>query len=700
MAFKLADLFVAISANTDKFDQANAKARKTIQATGDAASRSASLDLPAPGSSGQDAGGAGSSAAAGVADLQASIIPLASKIQQSISAAMAPLSQFASRFSAQFEVVGGTILALSKRIDDHLRFPAAAKSVEFLRKLMREKFADMEGYPRKFADSADKALSLYQTANKVRKFFSEIGDTANKSIAKLSKIKGGNISFDNSTRSIINMKGATEAASSSFRRMGAEVAVALGLFGLVFKAVQFLKEGISSASSLGETMSKVGEVFGSETEKIKKQADEMAAKYGLVKGPILDAAASFGLLGKASGQNSVQAAKLASTMTSLAADASSFYNIPMDQALEKIRSGLVGETEPMRSLGVLLSEAAVEQEAFRLGLARSSAQLTDQVKVQARASLITKGLATATGDLDRTQGSAANQFRKFTGNLQNAATSIGEALLPAVTKGINLLNEFAGWVGSAFANSKGSIEAFGQGVGQVFEIFGAVFRNWRASFEVARLSIVQGLANLGAQFEVLGPNIVKMAQWWVKNYVRLNIDAFNAIYYGLLNLGKNFYAFADAVARYIADPMQGFKPNWTPLLEGFEATVDKFPDLLKAQVVDMSAEIAAAGQPIWDDVQARADKAKAAADMAASAKKGNVDGSAQTQTDKKKGSTTDIASFAHSLQEAASGKGKAVEQTARNTQQAVEQLKKLNNAANKPNPTAVAGAGWQAVGLA
>jgi hypothetical protein len=229
---------------------------------------------------------------------------------------------------------------------------------------------------------------------------------------------------------------------------------------------------------------------------------------------------------------------------------------------------------------------------------------------------------------------------------------------------------------------------------------GAVFRNWRASFEVARLSIVQGLANLGAQFEVLGPNIVKMAQWWVKNYVRLNIDAFNAIYYGLLNLGKNFYAFADAVARYIADPMQGFKPNWTPLLEGFEATVDKFPDLLKAQVVDMSAEIAAAGQPIWDDVQARADKAKAAADMAASAKKGNVDGSAQTQTDKKKGSISDLAGFAHSLQEAVGGKGKAADLTARNTQQAVEQLKKLNNAANKPNPTAVAGAGWQAVGLA
>ncbi|MCV6900945.1 hypothetical protein OE165_28330, partial [Escherichia coli] len=78
-------------------------------------------------------------------------------------------------------------------------------------------------------------------------------------------------------------------------------------------------------------------------------------------------------------------------------DASSFYNVPLESALEKIRSGLVGEAEPLRAFGVLLSEAAVKQQALAMGVRPVNGELSEQEKVMARVELITKGLNKAQG---------------------------------------------------------------------------------------------------------------------------------------------------------------------------------------------------------------------------------------------------------------------------------------------------------------
>lgn len=219
--------------------------------------------------------------------------------------------------------------------------------------------------------------------------------------------------------------GAMAGVAGTLGRVGAAATVAGGAI-----AVKFGFDAVQAASNLNETLSKTEQVFGTATGQVTGFADRMAEAFGLPKQQILDAASNIGLVAKASGLSEDAAAGMSTEMAQLAADAASFFNVPLDEALEKIRSGLVGEAEPLRSFGVLLSEAAVKEEALALGIATAGEELSEQQKVQARASLIQKGMADASGDLERTQGSLANQTRKLQGKFANFSAEIGQRLLP------------------------------------------------------------------------------------------------------------------------------------------------------------------------------------------------------------------------------------------------------------------------------
>ncbi len=226
---------------------------------------------------------------------------------------------------------------------------------------------------------------------------------------------------------------AASAASAAYIVAGAALgAVAVGA-----------KSAIMGAAGLNETMSKVDVVFGDSAAKVKGFAESMSAAFGTSRQEVLDSAAGFGLIAKAAGQTQEQAAGLAVSFARLADDASSFYNVPLDDALMTIKSALVGESEPIRRFGVLLNETAVKSEAVRLGLAGVGKELTESQKVMARASLIQKGMADAQGDHARTADSFANQWREFTGRVYEFAVAIGQIALPVLNAFLRVLNPIA-----------------------------------------------------------------------------------------------------------------------------------------------------------------------------------------------------------------------------------------------------------------
>jgi hypothetical protein len=218
-----------------------------------------------------------------------------------------------------------------------------------------------------------------------------------------------------------------EGIGSSMMNIGAKMTAGitlplLAMGGLATKA----------ASDLSESMNKVDVVFGDSAEAIQEWAEGAADAFGQSNQQALEAAGTFGNLFTSMGFSTGAAAEMSMKLVELAGDLASFNNIDPTLALEKLRSGLVGEVEPLRTLGVNINAAAVQAEALKLGLIGAGDEMTAQVAVQARFSLIMQQTANAQGDFARTSDGVANSSRILKAELADAAAKIGTLLLPVM----------------------------------------------------------------------------------------------------------------------------------------------------------------------------------------------------------------------------------------------------------------------------
>lgn len=238
-------------------------------------------------------------------------------------------------------------------------------------------------------------------------------------------------------------------------------AMAANPIGAIVMAVVALTVGLTktvrAASDLNETVQKTEQVFGSATSTVVKGADEMAKKYGVVKREFLDAASMFGGALQGAGMEQAKAAELAVTLTKRAADVASQYNMDNQVAMERMMAALRGEYDPAEHLGVFMNEAAVKAKAYAMGLAKAGQELTLQAKMMARVQLLMEQTKRAEGDLERTGGGFANQWRKFAGNLENIAVKIGDEVMPAFTTFLVRLNQGLEWAIEHFKQLKDAI---------------------------------------------------------------------------------------------------------------------------------------------------------------------------------------------------------------------------------------------------
>ncbi len=192
----------------------------------------------------------------------------------------------------------------------------------------------------------------------------------------------------------------------------------------------FMAHSVQAASDLNETLSKSKVVFGSAAAGVEAFGESAATSLGLSKQAAIEAAASFGNVFKGLGFAADQSAKMSENLVKLAGDLASFNNIDPTEALEKLRSGLAGEAEPLRSVGVFLTEAQVKAKAMQLGLADAHGELSEGAKILARYHLILDQTGTAQGDFARTSDGLANSQRIANAEYENAQAILGQKLLP------------------------------------------------------------------------------------------------------------------------------------------------------------------------------------------------------------------------------------------------------------------------------
>lgn len=227
---------------------------------------------------------------------------------------------------------------------------------------------------------------------------------------------------------------------------GAGIGAGISLYGALGRAIggatDFVVDSIAAASDLNETMSKSSVVFGNAAGDIDKWGDTTAKSLGLSKQAATEAAATFGNLFIGLNLGQEKAADMSKALVNLAGDLASFNNIDPEEALQRLRSGLAGEAEPLRRVGVFLSEARVKAKAAALGFQAVHGEFTEGQKVIARYNLILDDTKTAQGDFARTSGGMANQQRILNAELENTSAEFGEKLIPVVIQSQHAFIDF------------------------------------------------------------------------------------------------------------------------------------------------------------------------------------------------------------------------------------------------------------------
>lgn len=248
--------------------------------------------------------------------------------------------------------------------------------------------------------------------------------------------------FRETTRQADRMGRGMLAGSGALRGLGRNLAFAsagfLGGTGLVYG----MRTAISAASNLEEQTNKTRVTFREAGDEVVAWSSTTATTLGIASDQALQYASTLGGILNVSGLARDESARLSRELVGLAADMASFNNVPIDDALTALRSGLVGESEPLRKLQVLLSETTVKQEAYRMGIAATGATLTEGQKVQARYSLIMKQTGDQQGDFARTQDGLANSQRTLSALWREAQIIVGTALVPSFKDAVGGLREW------------------------------------------------------------------------------------------------------------------------------------------------------------------------------------------------------------------------------------------------------------------
>jgi hypothetical protein len=527
----------------------------------------------------------------------------------SIVADFARGSEIIARTSLKaFAQVGGGILSLSQRM---MRFKWVWGSMsDVAGKTFRQLYESQSLFRRAIGGAIGVVGKLAHALIRVG------------SLGTIGKARSQVEAFSTSTRAA---RGAVNGLSNSVMGFGRQLIVALGFFGLAFKVVEFFKTGIKGAIDLGETVNATKVIFGKFSVLVTQKADELANRFGLVKDETLKVANGFGEFGVAAGLSGGAATLFSLKMTKLAADLSNFKRMKLEDAAQSIRGALGGSAKALRDQAVLMSEGSVKTQALAMGLAsvggkakHMTVEVTDQAKILARAAVITEGLRLSTGSLARTQGDAASQFRKTGGGITNFGVSIGQVLLPAVKAGEQSFNELLATVVGVFEAAKPSLEAFVGKVVAVMDGVGAAIRNIDLVWKLAVISFRQGLLNIIAILATLPENLTIIGEFISKNWVGLICDAFNVVEVAANNMVTNFAGLGKAIFDWLSDPTKGFNFEWTPMLKGFNSTIDKFPSLVKPVFADLSKE-AAEVWDVWDKREADRKKAMGGENPAAAA---------------------------------------------------------------------------------
>ena len=221
--------------------------------------------------------------------------------------------------------------------------------------------------------------------------------------------------------------------------------VGVAFAGMAAGAVAFGVKSIDLASDLAEVQNVVDVTFGDGAEEINQWAESAGAAFGLSELSAKQYSSTIGAMLKSMGLSSEATQEMSLALTGLAGDMASFYNLDASDAFEKLRSGISGETEPLKQLGTNMSVANLEAFALSKGITTAYDSMSQAEQATLRYQYIMEATADAQGDFSRTSDSLANQQRILQMEVETLSADLGAALLPVALDVVGALRDLVQW---------------------------------------------------------------------------------------------------------------------------------------------------------------------------------------------------------------------------------------------------------------
>lgn len=255
---------------------------------------------------------------------------------------------------------------------------------------------------------------------------------------EMQKVSNGFSAFPSKIQKLITSTekynaSARKATSATGKFTSGLKALNVAAVAITFRKIgHFIAQAVTESNKYQEDLNLFTVALGQYAAEAQNYAEKVSDVMGIDPAQWLRNQGVFNTLLTGFGDTAERAQLMSQNLTQLGYDISSFFNISIEDAMQKLQSGISGELEPLRRLGYDLSQARLEQTALNLGIKESVANMTQAEKAELRYYAIMTQVTTAQGDMARTLEAPANQLRILQAQLTQAARAIGNIFIPAL----------------------------------------------------------------------------------------------------------------------------------------------------------------------------------------------------------------------------------------------------------------------------
>lgn len=255
---------------------------------------------------------------------------------------------------------------------------------------------------------------------------------------EMQKVSNGFSAFPSKIQKLITSTekynaSARKATSTTGQFTSGLKALNVAAVAITFRKIgHFIAQAVTESNKYQEDLNLFTVALGQYADEAKEYAEYVSDIMGIDPAQWLRNQGIFNTLLTGFGDTAERAQLMSQNLTQLGYDLSSYANIPIEEAMLKLQSGISGELEPLRRLGYDLSQAKLQQTALNLGIKESVANMTQAEKAELRYYTIMTQVTTAQGDMARTLEAPANQLRILQAQLTQAARAIGNIFIPAL----------------------------------------------------------------------------------------------------------------------------------------------------------------------------------------------------------------------------------------------------------------------------